>query len=213
MASGTSIPHERVSSSMSSASCHFSTCPTSSGIWQEVRRATWSGSAFADPGAHVSGRNSRQSTAADAWAEARCKDTPTWQLVTLPAVPVYCRDTQAEAFPSLRNPVSSKIRAFGRIAAVEASNGSTWTQTASKLNHYSGDGDNPRWIVENVSTGTLTRNVEGIAGGLAATTGKTGSTVLQLTNVHGDVVLQLPLDSSQAPVALDHDEYGNARAD
>ncbi|MEV6734216.1 DNRLRE domain-containing protein [Streptomyces sp. NPDC051364] len=100
-----------------------------------------------------------------------------------------------------------------RSWTVETSNGSTWTQTASKLNHYSADGDNPRWIVENVSTGALTRNVDGIAGGLAATTGKTGSIVLQLTNVHGDVALQLPLDAGQAPVALDHDEYGNARAD
>lgn len=99
-----------------------------------------------------------------------------------------------------------------RSWTVETSNGSTWTQTASKLNHYSGDGDNPRWITENISTGALTRHVDGIAGGLAATTGKTGNTVLQLTNIHGDVALQLPLDSSQAPVALDHDEYGNSRA-
>ncbi|CAM5734062.1 hypothetical protein SHIRM173S_08295 [Streptomyces hirsutus] len=84
---------------------------------QAVRRATLAGSAFTDPGAQVSGKNSRQSTAAEAWSEARCSETPTWQLVIFPAVPVYCRDTHAEAWPSLRKPVSSKISAFGRIAA------------------------------------------------------------------------------------------------
>jgi hypothetical protein len=30
---------------------------------------------------------------------------------------VYCRDTHAEAIPSLRNPVSSKIRVLGPIAS------------------------------------------------------------------------------------------------
>ncbi|MEV5937089.1 RHS repeat-associated core domain-containing protein [Streptomyces sp. NPDC052079] len=99
-----------------------------------------------------------------------------------------------------------------RSWTVETSSGSTWTQTAAKVNHYAGDDENPRWIVENTSTGALTRNVDGLGGGLAATTGKTGTTVLQLANIHGDVALQLPLDASQAPIALDHDEYGNARA-
>ncbi|NNJ06746.1 RHS repeat-associated core domain-containing protein [Streptomyces sp. PKU-MA01144] len=93
----------------------------------------------------------------------------------------------------------------------ETGSGSTWTQTGSKLNHYDGDGDNPRWIVEDTATGTLTRNVESATGDLAATTGKTGDTVLQLTTIHGDVALQLPLDTSKAPVALDFDEYGNPR--
>ncbi len=89
----------------------------SSGIWQVVRRATLAGSAFGEAGSQVSGRNSRQLTAAEAWSEARCRETPTWQLVTLPAVPVYCRDTHAEAVPSLRKPVSSKTSTVGRTAA------------------------------------------------------------------------------------------------
>ncbi|MFE6228457.1 DNRLRE domain-containing protein [Streptomyces sp. NPDC057854] len=99
-----------------------------------------------------------------------------------------------------------------RSFKTETGSGSTWTQTGSKLNHYDGDGDNPRWIVEDTATGALTRNVESASGDLAATTSKTGDTVLQLTNIHGDVALQLPLDTSQAPVALDSDEYGNPRA-
>lgn len=35
--------------------------------------------------------------------------------------------------------------------------------------------------------------------------------VLQLTNIHGDVSMLLPLDSGKAPVALDTDEYGIPR--
>jgi RHS repeat-associated protein len=34
---------------------------------------------------------------------------------------------------------------------------------------------------------------------------------LQLSNLHGDIALALPLDSAVAPVALDSDEYGNPR--
>ncbi|WP_086169149.1 DNRLRE domain-containing protein [Streptomyces pharetrae] len=95
---------------------------------------------------------------------------------------------------------------------VETGGGTTWTQTESKLNHYDGDSDNPRWIVEDTATGDLTRNVESASGDLAATTGKAGSVTLQLTTIHGDVALQLPLDASRAPVALDADEYGNPRS-
>ncbi|MFD9972582.1 sugar-binding protein, partial [Streptomyces sp. NPDC059011] len=99
-----------------------------------------------------------------------------------------------------------------RSWTVETGSGTTWTQAVSKLNHYDGEGDNPRWIVEDTATGALTRNVESASGDLAATTAKTGDTVLQLTNIHGDVALQLPLTGGEAPVALDSDEYGNPRA-
>ncbi|KJY28957.1 hypothetical protein VR46_37555, partial [Streptomyces sp. NRRL S-444] len=74
------------------------------------------------------------------------------------------------------------------------------------------DGDNPRWITEDTATGSLTPNIESASGDLAATTNKTGDTLLQLTTIHGDVALQLPLDISKPPVALYNDEYGNPRA-
>ncbi|MFD3622288.1 RHS repeat-associated core domain-containing protein [Streptomyces sp. NPDC058676] len=98
-----------------------------------------------------------------------------------------------------------------RSWTTESNSGGTWTQTSSKVNHYDSDTDSPRWVVENTSTGELTRNVETAVGGLGAITGKTGGTVLQFTNIHGDVALQLPLDASVAPVALENDEYGNPR--
>lgn len=93
----------------------------------------------------------------------------------------------------------------------ETNTSGTWTATATRLNHYDGSGDEPKWTVENTGTATITRNVESLAGDLAATTAATGGTVLQLTNLHGDVALQLPLDATVAPTVLTADEYGNPR--
>ncbi|MFF9318152.1 hypothetical protein ACF1BP_14905 [Streptomyces sp. NPDC014735] len=51
----------------------------------------------------------------------------------------------------------------------------------------------------------------GAFGRTAALPGSMSDTALQLTTAHGDVALRLPLDSTQVPVALDSDEYGNVR--
>ncbi|MFF5146707.1 DNRLRE domain-containing protein [Streptomyces sp. NPDC013157] len=101
------------------------------------------------------------------------------------------------------------LDAAGRLAAwtTESNSSGTWTQTASKTNHYGSDTDSPDWIQETSST--LTRNVQGTSGNLDAITSATGDTVLQLTDIHGDVTVQLPLDTSKAPTALAYDEYGN----
>ncbi|WP_149829677.1 DNRLRE domain-containing protein [Streptomyces tailanensis] len=98
-----------------------------------------------------------------------------------------------------------------RSWTVETGSGSTWTTVQTKLNHYCSESDSPRWIVEDTSTGAVTRNVSTASGELTATTSKTGDRVLQLTNIHGDVALLLPLDSGAAPLALDSDENGSPR--
>ncbi|MFJ7271349.1 DNRLRE domain-containing protein [Streptomyces sp. NPDC099050] len=105
--------------------------------------------------------------------------------------------------------LDSELRPRGWITESNASG--TWTTKDTKVNHYSCSCDSPRWVVENTATGALTRNVTSPSGDLAAITGKTGGTVLQLTNRHGDVSLVLPLDAGIAPTAYDADEYGNAR--
>ncbi|MFI9321665.1 ricin-type beta-trefoil lectin domain protein [Kitasatospora aureofaciens] len=87
----------------------------------------------------------------------------------------------------------------------------TWSNTASKINHYAGDSDNPRWIVEDPTTGAWTRNVPGTDGDLAATTTDKGETKLQLTNLFGSVVLTTD-PALTKPVLLDADEYGNPAA-
>ncbi|MFF7976850.1 DNRLRE domain-containing protein [Streptomyces sp. NPDC007905] len=106
------------------------------------------------------------------------------------------------------------LDAAGRLAAwtteTQGSDG-TWTQTGSKTNHYGSDGDSPDWIQEGAST--LTRNVPGMDGDLGAVTTSTGAIILQLTDIHGDVTVQLPLDSSTATTAFAYDEYGNLEGD
>ncbi|WP_308406201.1 RHS repeat-associated core domain-containing protein [Streptomyces tricolor] len=98
-----------------------------------------------------------------------------------------------------------------RSWTVETNNAGTWSQTAAKTNHYGNDTDSPSWIVENAAQGTVTRNVTSATGTFSATTGKTGGTVLQLTSNHGDVALQLPLDSAVAPTVVDSNENGASR--
>ncbi|WP_280880315.1 RHS repeat-associated core domain-containing protein [Streptomyces pseudovenezuelae] len=98
-----------------------------------------------------------------------------------------------------------------RSWTTESNSSGTWTQTGSKVNHYGSDEDSPRWITEDTA-GTVTRNIDGADGNLAATTTKNGGVVLQLANLHGDITLQLPADASVAPTVLDADEYGNPRA-
>ncbi|THA79745.1 DNRLRE domain-containing protein [Streptomyces sp. A0592] len=99
-----------------------------------------------------------------------------------------------------------------RTFKTESNSGGSWTQTASRTNHYASDADSPRWITEDAA-GRVTRMVQGLAGGLAATTSASGDVVLQLSNLHGDVSLALPLDVSKPPTALSSDEYGKVRGD
>ncbi|MEV8548065.1 DNRLRE domain-containing protein [Streptomyces sp. NPDC051572] len=106
------------------------------------------------------------------------------------------------------------LDAAGRLAAWTTEtqgSDSTWTQTGAKTGHYGSDGDSPDWIQE--TTGTITRNVQGSSGDLDTVTSVTGDTVLQLTDIHGDVTVQLPLDTTQAPTVLAYDEYGNTEGD
>ncbi|MGW1365073.1 DNRLRE domain-containing protein [Streptomyces chartreusis] len=105
------------------------------------------------------------------------------------------------------------LDAAGRLAAwtTETQSGGTWTQTGAKTNHYGADGDNPDWTQETSST--LTRNVQDISGDLGTVTSATGDTVLQLADIHGDVTVQLPLDTATPLTALAYEEYGNPQGD
>ncbi|MEU0414744.1 DNRLRE domain-containing protein [Streptomyces griseorubiginosus] len=107
------------------------------------------------------------------------------------------------------------LDASGRLASwtteTQGSDG-TWTRTEAKTNHFSGDDDTPDWTAED-SNGTITRTVLDLDDDLGAITSGTGDTVLQLTDIHGDVTVQLPLDTSKSAVALAFDEFGNLEGD
>jgi len=103
------------------------------------------------------------------------------------------------------------LDAAGRLASwttEQQNTDGTWSQTAQKTNHYGSSIDSPDWVAES-STGIITRNVRGLTTKLEAITAATGGTVLQLTGIHGDIGVTLPLDTTQAPSVLRHDEYGN----
>jgi RHS repeat-associated protein len=91
-----------------------------------------------------------------------------------------------------------------------------WQQAVKKVNHYDSDSDSPAWIAEDASLpDEVTRYVDGLDGNLAVQTGKTGARVLQLVDLHGDVMTTLPIRDGENTAdwtALRHqaaDEYGN----
>jgi RHS repeat-associated protein len=104
------------------------------------------------------------------------------------------------------------LDAAGRLASttVESKSGDNWTQTASETNHYDDDSDNPSWVQS--SDGAINHYVAGIDGSLTAITGAAGDIVLQLSDIHGDITVQLPLDTEKAPIASSYDEFGNQEA-
>ena len=84
--------------------------------------------------------------------------------------------------------------------------GSTWSTTSGGTNHYGDDGDDPTWTSE--YSGAVTRDVLDLNGDLAATTTATGGTTLQLSNLHGDIAVQLDVSTTTA-TAYNYDEFGN----
>ncbi len=83
----------------------------------------------------------------------------------------------------------------------------SWANATSKLNHHGDDSDEPRWIIEDTTQGTLTRNVSGPDGDLTATTSATGDVELQFANLHGDVAVTLDT-ATTTPKVLVFDEFG-----
>lgn len=99
----------------------------------------------------------------------------------------------------------------GRLAATtvetKAEDGS-WTASGTSTNHYSASGDSPAWT--RAGDGTVTRSLRLLDGQLAALIGGVANgTVLQLTNLHGDVAVQLPLEEGAQLLVQHYDEFGN----
>jgi RHS repeat-associated protein len=75
------------------------------------------------------------------------------------------------------------------------------------VNHYAGPGSTPAWTVN--TSGEWTRNISGI-GGFAAVQSATETPVLQLTNLHGDVIGTAYLSGTATALAstADTSEFG-----
>ncbi len=87
----------------------------------------------------------------------------------------------------------------------------TTTDTAGPTltNHYTAGDDNPAWIGS--SDGTWTRYLNAPSGGLALTVDNTGAVLLNLANLHGDIVATAaPTDTAPATYT-ETTEYGLPR--
>ncbi|MFI5933073.1 DNRLRE domain-containing protein [Actinoplanes sp. NPDC051494] len=77
------------------------------------------------------------------------------------------------------------------------------TETRRTTNHYANDSDSPSWISVSSDAGATaawSRNIIGIDGKLAAVHSSDGTSTLELTNLHGDVVATVP---NHVPTAAD----------
>jgi RHS repeat-associated protein len=86
----------------------------------------------------------------------------------------------------------------------------TGTKTGTEILHYAMESDSPTWTER---SGAWTRNIRGIGGELAAIRESSGTTSLQLANLHGDIVATASLSpSAKAPTAsFEFDEFGGPK--
>ncbi len=86
---------------------------------------------------------------------------------------------------------------------------STGKTSADIINHYDGGGDSPAWTTETPS-GNWTRYIQGIGGGLAAIQANGTTPVLQLTDLHGDIIATAALSETETKLlsTTDSSEYG-----
>jgi RHS repeat-associated protein len=87
---------------------------------------------------------------------------------------------------------------------------SSGTTAATVVSHFAGAADRPAWTVD--SHGNWTRYITGV-GGLTATQTNGGTPVLQLANLHGDVVATAALNESETKLlsTADTTEFGVPR--
>lgn len=87
----------------------------------------------------------------------------------------------------------------------------TGTKTGTEVFHYAMASDSTAWTERG---GTWTRNIAGIGGELSAIQESSGTTSLQLTNLHGDVVAtaSLSLSAKEPTAKFEFDEFGNPKS-
>lgn len=86
---------------------------------------------------------------------------------------------------------------------------STGKTSQDIISHYSSGGDTPAWTIETPS-GSWTRNIQSISGGLAAIQVNGATPVLQLADLHGDIVATAALSETETKLLSTNEpsEYG-----
>lgn len=85
---------------------------------------------------------------------------------------------------------------------------STGTKVSDVISHYSGPGSGPSWTIN--TSGETSRNITGIDGQLAAIQYGTEAPVLQLSNLHGDLIATASVSETATELAskADTTEFG-----
>ena len=96
----------------------------------------------------------------------------------------YYTDNQLQSQTQNKQTISYTLDPAGRTLEANATGE---PNKADILSHYAGPSSTPTWT-ENATTKTWTRNITGINGSLTAIQNEGANPVLQLTNLHGDII-------------------------
>jgi RHS repeat-associated protein len=118
----------------------------------------------------------------------------------------YYTDNQVASQTQNKQTISYTLDPAGRTLEANATGE---PNKADIISHYSGPSSTPAWT-ENKGTKAWTRNITGINGSLTAIQNEGANPVLQLTNLHGDIIATASV--SEAATALtsraDTSEFG-----
>ncbi len=118
----------------------------------------------------------------------------------------YYADNQVQSQTQNKQTISYTLDPAGRTLEADATGEPV---SANVLSHYTGPGSTPAWSI-NTSTKAWKRNIMGINGSLAGTQSEGANPVLQLNNLHGDIVATASLSETATELAskTDTSEFG-----
>jgi RHS repeat-associated protein len=141
------------------------------------------------------------------------------------AVGYAANDMVASLQQTVPDPITAAAQVHNQTFALDGSGRvSTITgytdgvQLSQTLNHYDGSSDSPAWTQTKTRPDTETewsttwdRYVSDLSGNLAVDVDNTGKVVLQLSNLHGDIVATTTLGTAGIDSYNETDEYGVAK--
>jgi streptogramin lyase len=109
----------------------------------------------------------------------------------------YYTDNQVQSQKQNKQTISYTLDPAGRTLEADATGEPI---SANILSHYTGPSDTPAWTI-NTSTKAWKRNIMGINGSLVAIQAEGANPVLQLTNLHGDIIATASISETATELA------------
>jgi RHS repeat-associated protein len=118
----------------------------------------------------------------------------------------YYTDNQVQSQKQNEQTISYTLDPAGRTLEADATGKPI---SANILSHYTGPSNTPTWTI-NTSTKAWKRNITGINGSLLAIQAEGANPVLQLTNLHGDIIATASISETATELAskADTSEFG-----